>query len=442
MKKIKRKQKLQPTKKTELITPSSKITPPPPPSYLNKNSHPKHLSLLKQFTLILFTAISIAACNVTENNEAKTSSQAEITELTVTINSTDYPITFNKDKTTTVTIPYVSTLPAEITVKSTTISSKASGLATNDTLKISSGKVNITITAEDGSTTVYTLNVEIEDPLFSSVQTRSEITYHSEDVLKPDNYRTHILPFTIKAGSAEAEGEYHLAVRKSGSPVPTATDIRDSSAVIVRSLTVDLINVFLSFHMDTDLFDSTTEWTDNSDASILTYDMVDAALLQPETEYKLYAVAASGSDTVYTLLTHSTDAEPALSLVTNINSDYDMFYSVPIEHTYTIRKGEPFLLWVGIVNIGSPLAFNDSHYQTDGVDDTVTIVLTSGSIHPPISGEDSSIFFAAKVENKIGRYVMISKNTHANTASVVSGMNFRMTSISGSDSGEYLFIWE
>ncbi len=357
MKKIKRKQKLQPTKKTDLITPSSKITPPPPPSYLNKNSYLKHLSLLKQFTLILFTAISIAACNVTGNNEAKVSSQAEITELTVTINNTDYPVTFDADKVATLTIPYGSTLPTEITVKSAAISARARGIAAGDTLKISSGKADITITAEDGSITVYTLNVEIEAPLFATVQARSEIIYHSEDALKPDNYRTHILPFTIKAGSTEAEGEYHLAVRKSGSPVPTATDIRDSSAVILRSLTVDLINVFLSFHMDTDLFDSTTAWTDNSDASILTYDMVDAALLQPETEYKLYAVAASGNDTVYTLLTHSTDAEPKLSLVTNINSDYDMFYSSPIEHTYTVRKGEPFLLLVGIVNVISSCYF-------------------------------------------------------------------------------------
>ncbi len=73
-------EKLQLTKKTELITSSSKITPPPPPrSHLSKDSLLKHLSLLKQFTVIVFTVILITACNVTEDNEAKTSSQAEIT---------------------------------------------------------------------------------------------------------------------------------------------------------------------------------------------------------------------------------------------------------------------------------------------------------------------------------------------------------------------------
>ncbi len=337
-------------------------------------------------------------------------------------------------------------MPAEITVKSTTISSKASGLATNDTLKISSGKVNITITAEDGSTTVYTLNVEIEDPLFASVQTRSEITYHSEDALKPDNYRTHILPFTIKAGSTEAEGEYHLAVREAGSPAPTATDIRDSSAVIVRSLTVDLINVFLSFHMDTDLFDSATSWTNDSNASVLTYDMVDAALLQPETEYKLYAVAASGNDTVYTLLTHSTDAEPELSMVTNINSDYDMFYSAPIEQTYTVRKGEPSLLLVGVVNVTFATIINDSHHKNqNGRPKILSTILTSGIIIPAIAFEDSSLFFVAKIENNIGKYVMISKNTHANTANAASGASFSIYFAHTnrfSSKGEYLFIWE
>ena len=195
--------------------------------------------------------------------------------------------------------------------------------------------------------------------------------------------------------------------------------------------------------MDTDLFDGDKAWTDNSDLSTLTYAMVDNALLQPETEYKLYAVAESGSDTVYTLLTHSTDAEPELSLVTDINSRYEMFYSSPIEHTYTVRKSEPFLLWVGVVNISSVFAFDDSHYQTKGVDNTQTQILLSGSVNPPISGADSSIFFVAKVENKIGKYVMISKNAYVNTVSAASGIDFRISStIFTPNKGKYYFTWE
>ena len=213
-----------------------------------------------------------------------------------------------------------------------------------------------------------------------------------------------------------------MAVREAGSPVPTATDIRGASAVILRSLTVAPINVFLSFHMDTDLFDSVTAWTDNSDDSILTYAMVDTALLQPETEYKLYAVAASGRDTVYTLLTHSTDAEPELSLVTSINSDYDMFYSVPIEQTYTVRKGEPFLFFGGLVNKRAGMSIRDSNYKTNGITKTISLLLTEPAI-PAISGDDPSLFVVGKAANGIGRIIMISKNTHTNTDSIVSGGN-------------------
>ena len=260
--------------------------------------------------------------------------------------------------------------------------------------------------------------------------------------MKPDNYRTNILPFTIKASSAGAEGEYHLAVREAGSPAPAAADIRNSSAVILRSLTIAPINVFLSFHMDTDLFDGAKAWTNSSDVSILNYDMVDAALLQPETEYRLYAAAASGSDTVYTLLSHSTDAEPALSLVTDINSSYNMFYSAPIEQTYTLRKGEPFLLLLGLVNTSIAVSLTDSHYQTQGYDNTISIFLAGGNPVPAISGEDSSIFLAAKVENSIGKYVMISKNTHANTLSAVSGMNFHITLLHSQIYRKFYFTWE
>ena len=102
--------------------------------------------------LIIFAVIISSSCSGSGGAETK-SSQSEITELTVTINSIDYPITFDENNAATVTIPYVSTLPTEITVKTAAISAKATGLAAGDTLKISSGKADITITAEDGTTT-------------------------------------------------------------------------------------------------------------------------------------------------------------------------------------------------------------------------------------------------------------------------------------------------
>ncbi len=269
MKKLKTKQKPHPTKTSKLIALPNKITPPPPPTYLNKKSHLKYLFLLKQFILILFTAISIAACNVTENNEAKTSSQAEI----------------------------IVNKPARST---NTVSS-----------------------------------------------------------LKPDNYWANIFPFSIKVSDTSLAREYRLAVRLASADEPNATEIRSSVASIVRNLSTNPINVLMSFHMDTDLFDAATDWKQGLVEGSTLLDKAKAARLQPNTAYKLYAVKLTGDDTVHSLSSFTTDAELTPADLDTLGITGQAFFNFPLDftdsngasgHAFTIRQNEPFLFLVGIVN--------------------------------------------------------------------------------------------
>ena len=114
------------------------------------------LNLLTPILIILVIVIS-SSCSGSGGAETQ-SSQAEITELAVTINGTDYPITFEADRTSTVSIPAAETIPGKITVKSAVISEKASGLQASDELAVTNNQASITITAEDGTKLSYTLS--------------------------------------------------------------------------------------------------------------------------------------------------------------------------------------------------------------------------------------------------------------------------------------------
>ena len=169
-------------KTQELITPPIKITPPPPPprTHLSKDSRLKHpfkasisrlaihqrlpwkwntlfplgpkanlfltarpnsktngtrsLSLWLLTPILIILAVIISS-SCSDDTVAK-SSQSEITELTVTINSVStILLPLKQINAATVTIPYGSTMPTEITVTSAAISAKATGLAAGSTLK-------------------------------------------------------------------------------------------------------------------------------------------------------------------------------------------------------------------------------------------------------------------------------------------------------------------
>ena len=87
---------------------------------------------------------------------------ATITELTLVIDSVEYPITFETDKTAKIVLPAGSSMPDTATVKAVTLSIGASGLAQDASVSIdANGEASIIITAEDGVTTGdYTVKVQ------------------------------------------------------------------------------------------------------------------------------------------------------------------------------------------------------------------------------------------------------------------------------------------
>ena len=116
--------------------------------------------------------------------------------------------------------------------------------------------------------------------------------------LRPDDYRTNIVLFSIKAENTDNANEYRLAIRAASENTPGVEDIRSSSATIVRTVSPTSINVHMGFHMDTTLFDDNTVWDDVSDASqhILSDAKINEAHLQPNTAYTLYGVLENGGD--------------------------------------------------------------------------------------------------------------------------------------------------
>ena len=83
---------------------------------------------------------------------------ALITGLSVTINSTDYPVTFSGYNAATISIPQGETIPATLTVKELSLLDGVTGVQVNDTVTISNGTAEITV-SKDGASITYTITV-------------------------------------------------------------------------------------------------------------------------------------------------------------------------------------------------------------------------------------------------------------------------------------------
>ena len=81
-----------------------------------------------------------------------------ITGLSVTINSNDYPVTFSGYNAATISIPQGETIPATLTVKELSLLDGVTGVQVNDTVTISNGTAEITVSKDGGSIT-YTITV-------------------------------------------------------------------------------------------------------------------------------------------------------------------------------------------------------------------------------------------------------------------------------------------
>ncbi len=387
--------KKQLTKKLELIASSSEITPPPPPTHLNKSSQFKYLSLLKQFTLILFTAILIAACNVIKNDEVKASSQAEITELTITINSTDYSITFDTDGAFTVSIPAIETIPGKITVKSAVISEKASGLQANDELIVTNNQVLITITAEDGTSADYTLKLM-----------KLIIVMEMEKINPDKDRRYHYVLFTIRSGDGTSSlGRHKLALKLNTDPPPSVQDMREGAGVY-RIINSSAKKVLLSYTLKSGILDIATNANylgravKNGDTVEGEVVDVDSYLLTPGTSYILYALKDGGSS-VETAHSFTTDVfvPDAIPLTSGYVNDPAMGG----EYSYDMSEGMlvvPISLFARSVTYEflkpGAVPFTRRVYSGGGlslqVNTTATVLIPShfsgsNNDHLPINGE-------------------------------------------------------
>ena len=81
-----------------------------------------------------------------------------ITGLSVTINGTDYPVTFTGYNEAAISIPQSETIPATLTVKELSLLDGVTGVQVNDTVTISNGTAEITV-SKDGASITYTITV-------------------------------------------------------------------------------------------------------------------------------------------------------------------------------------------------------------------------------------------------------------------------------------------
>ena len=206
-------------------------------------------------------------------------------------------------------------------------------------------------------TRVFVLTVLGLAPI-AEILPRSLETY-GHFTLKPDDYRTNIALFSAKLPSGERE--YRLAIRQADQAAPDAEGIRTSAATILRKLSAEPINLFMGFHMDTDLFDTATAWTDESGASNLTDALLDGARLKADTAYTLYALAEVDGTEVHKLMDFSTDPYPTDDAVGN---DVLAFSFPPPQYSFVIRNGDPFLYELVMLKISGTFRFLGSGENT------------------------------------------------------------------------------
>ena len=257
----------------------------------------------------------IAACSA-----APTSSQAVITELTVTINGSDYPITFDENRSSTVPIPAAETIPSKITVKSAVISEKADGLQASDELAVTNNQASITITAEDGTRVSYTLLLTIMPLKVTAEEISKRVTADVRD--------SYVL-FAIEANKDLSN--YHLAVKETSEAVPpTAAEMTDGA--LKRNIGTNPINVLIAQRLNAPMvtfakqyFADTTHQTLGTDMlkslrpshnSGLIYDgnaagteaWVKESTLKALTGYTLYGMEEGGNqvDALQTFMTDDT----------------------------------------------------------------------------------------------------------------------------------------
>ena len=226
------------------------------------------------------------------------------------------------------------------------------------------------------------------------------------DKLKPDDYRTSLIAFSIHSNT-DTESEYRLAVREVEDGTPTASAIHNSSATIVRTLGQTAINVLMTFHMDTTFFDTDTMWEDPLDMAL-----VDQALLQPNTDYSLYAVSEADKELadVHNLGVFTTDSPPSAADVST------SFLYGPVEHVYTVRLHEPFLLPCVAVKLISAL-YIETNLSKSNPDSFSPMTQISNAFQVAIPSHSLTQYFPVNLDNEILKAAIAEKEFLAGAVS-------------------------
>ena len=234
-------------------------------------------------------------------NEPTKSSKAEISALTVSVNSNDYDISFEADNTAVLIIPAAETVPGKVQVTAVSLSDGATGLAMDEELSITDGKAAMTITAEDGSTQgEYTLAI-------------AQIAAEEMPKALMMDRRYHYAAFTVQSKSGANPGRFKFGLKAVTEEAPTASELADGAG-IYRKVTGIASRNILAYTLDSGIgaYVSSSEVQNkvvlhgNNGAD------VDQYLLVPDEEYALYTVK-DGSGMVFKLATFSTDTFDANS---------------------------------------------------------------------------------------------------------------------------------
>ena len=321
-------EKTRQMKDLELISPSNKIAPPryfkrhrlltssgitPLHSSLSQKSKTRSLSsrCTSPFTggmkaigntlcitimsaLITSAMLFVTSCG--NGNDPTKNSKAEISALTVSVNSNDYTISFDADNTAVLIIPAAETVPGMVQVTAVSLSDGATGLAMGEKLIITDGKTAMKITAEDGSTQgEYTLAI-------------AQIAAEEMPKALMMDRRYHYAAFTVQSKSGANLGRFKFGLKAVSEETPTSSELADGDGIYRKVTGIASRNILGPYTMDSGIgtYVSSSEVQNkvvlhgNNGAN------VDQYFLVPGEEYALYAVK-DGSGMVFKLATFSTD---------------------------------------------------------------------------------------------------------------------------------------
>ncbi|OQX29986.1 MAG: hypothetical protein B0D92_00825 [Spirochaeta sp. LUC14_002_19_P3] len=382
------------------------------------------------FILMAASLLVLAACNsgTPANGTPAKSSSTDITELIVTVGSTDYTVNFN-GTAGSVFLPMAETVPGSITVKSAALAAGASGLTAAQVLTLSGSNVEISITAEDGTVKTYTLTVA------------KKFAVSSVDKITPaTDFRWHYVLFTIASGDKASNlGRHKLVLKPKADSAPTAAEAA-AGAGVTRNIKGTEKRVFLAYPINSTIktFTETHQGTIKKHGQYITgntgptYD-IDSLLLRPNTAYTLYALKEGGTE-VEALMDFTTDTFPAPGTLPGnqyvndkaLDGDYTYDDNDPVFVFPVLLFGHENATVTYQVNLGTNTADTTLGYTFGATDSPlissiITDLLPSeGTDGSSVDNDKNLVVFAVYPQSSLGTHTQVKLS---NSFGVVFTMN-------------------